>query len=68
MIKNVYDKVNKQYRHNYYCDNCYRVLDNSKIYRSEFAIQVEKFDLCYKCCVHFEKLMSGIDLLVKEEK
>lgn len=68
MIKNIYDKDNKQYRHNYYCDNCFRVLDFGKIYRQDFAIQVEKFDLCYKCWGHFEKLMRGIDILVKEEK
>ena len=68
MIKNVYDKVNKEYRHDYYCDNCFICIDNAKIYRHEFAIDIEKFDLCYKCLRNFEKLMSGIDLLVKEEK
>lgn len=54
MIKNVYDKVNKQYRHNYYCDNCFGILDFCKIYRQEFAIQCEKFDLCYTCYREFE--------------
>ena len=68
MIKNIYDKDNKQYRHNYYCDNCLLCIDYGKIYRNEFAIHVEKFDLCYKCWKNFNKLNEGIDLLVKEDK
>lgn len=67
MIKNIYDKVNKQYRHNYYCDNCFKVLDFSKIYRNDLAIQKEIFDLCISCKYDWDKRLE-IDLLVKEEK
>lgn len=69
MIKNIYDRTNKTYKHEYYCDNCFVCcIDNTKIYRHELAIDIEKFDLCYKCWKNFDKLTRGIDLLVKEDK
>ena len=55
MIKNKYDKVNKEYRHDYYCDNCFVEITFCKIYRNELAIQAERFDLCWECKGEWEK-------------
>ena len=55
MIKNKYDKVNKEYRHDYYCDNCFNEITFCKIYRNELAIQAERFDLCWDCKCEWEK-------------
>ena len=55
MIKNKYDKVNKQYRHDYYCDDCFKEITFCKIYRQELALQAEKYDLCYDCKVDWDK-------------
>ena len=49
MIKNIYDKVNNRYKHKYYCDCCFEKLKNGKIFRSEFGIDENKFDLCCDC-------------------
>lgn len=55
MIKNIYDRQNKYYKHEYYCDNCFKVLNYSEIFRQEFAIQAEKFDLCFDCVIEWDK-------------
>lgn len=52
MIKNIYDKANKKYHHEYYCDCCFEEIKNGKIFRSEFAIDENKFDLCRVCKKH----------------
>ena len=54
MIKNIYDKDNKQYRHEYYCDNCFAETTFGAVYRHKEAIKNYKIDLCYKCyCYYF---------------
>ena len=55
MIKNKYDKVNKHYRHDYYCDNCFKEITFCKIYRQELALQAEKYDLCWDCKDEWDK-------------
>lgn len=61
MIKNIYDKENCRYYHEYYCDSCFtRIRDNSNygpygcgsvkmIFRNEAAIEHNEFDLCDEC-------------------
>ena len=49
MIKNIYDKENKHYKHKYYCDYCYKQLYWGQILRSEKAIEQEIFDICEDC-------------------
>lgn len=49
MIKNIYDKDNKYYKHKYYCDYCFKELYNRDILRSEVAIKQNFFDLCVDC-------------------
>ena len=49
MIKNIYDKDNKQYRHEYFCDNCFAEITYGRVYRNEEAIKRNKFDLCCDC-------------------
>ena len=53
MIKNIYDKKNKQYRHEYFCDNCLSEVLLGKIYRNKLAIIVNKIDLCADCYKYF---------------
>lgn len=48
MIKNIYDKNNKRYTHEYYCDNCLLKI-RREIFRNEKAIKNNKFDLCKNC-------------------
>lgn len=48
MIKNIYDKKSTRYYHEYYCD-CFEEIKNGRIFRSEFAIDENKFDLCRDC-------------------
>lgn len=55
MIKNIYDKKNKFYKHEYYCDCCVIKIKNGKIFRSEFAIDENKFDLCHDCKKHWDE-------------
>lgn len=55
MIKNIYDKDNKTYKHSYYCDNCFKVINYAEIYRNDLAIQAEKLDLCTRCKYHWDK-------------
>ena len=50
MIKNIYDKKNKYYKHEYYCDNCFEKIKYGEILRNEKAIKFNKFDLCSECC------------------
>ena len=49
MIKNIYDKVNNYYKHEYYCDDCFTEITYGEILRSEEAIKRNKFDLCCDC-------------------
>ena len=50
MIKNIYDKKNNYYKHEYYCDNCFsKIRNGSKILRHEKAIKDNKLDLCINC-------------------
>lgn len=49
MIKNIYDKVNKDYKHEYFCDNCFSKIEYSEILRNDFAMKVNLFDLCSEC-------------------
>ena len=49
MIKNIYDKVNNYYKHEYYCDNCFIYIGSGEILRNEEAIKRNKFDLCSDC-------------------
>ena len=49
MIKNIYFQKGKHYLHEYYCDQCFKRIFFSEIYRSEKAIENNKFDLCKKC-------------------
>lgn len=50
MIKNIYDKVNNKYRHEYYCDLCFtEISEYGEILRNEKAIKLNKFDLCSIC-------------------
>ena len=49
MIKNIYDKTNKYYKHKYYCDCCFKNIEYGEILRNERAIKFDKFDLCSHC-------------------
>ena len=49
MIKNIYDKVNNCYTHEYFCDCCFDEIEYDEILRSEEAIKENKFDLCRIC-------------------
>ena len=49
MIKNIYDKKNKYYQHEYYCDYCFKEIEYGEILRNEEAIKRNKFDLCSDC-------------------
>lgn len=50
MIKNIYDKVNNKYNHEYYCDLCFtEISEYGEILRNEKAIKLDIFDLCSKC-------------------
>ena len=55
MIKNIYDRTNKYYKHEYYCDNCFIYIGLGEILRSEAAIKANKFDLCAKCYREWEE-------------
>ena len=49
MIKNIYDKVNNYYKHEYFCDYCFKEIGFGEILRNEEAIKRNKFDLCSDC-------------------
>lgn len=49
MIKNIYNKIFKKYYHNYYCDCCFKKLQDDIVYRNEKAIEYNFFDLCSDC-------------------
>ena len=50
MIKNIYDKVNNKYSHEYYCDICFKEISQyGEILRNEKAIKINKFDICITC-------------------
>lgn len=56
MIKNIYDKENKNYKHKYYCDCCYmEISEFGEICRNQKAMKFDLFDLCNRC----EYLMKG---------
>ena len=55
MIKNIYDKKNKGYQHEYFCDYCFAEITYGKVYRNEEAIKRNKFDLCIKCKYDWDK-------------
>lgn len=48
MIKNIYDKINCHYYHEYYCDNCFLQIIYGEIFRNDIEIKFNKFDLCSK--------------------
>ena len=54
MIKNIYDKDNKQYRHEYFCDNCFAEMTYGRVYRNEGLMKSHKIDLCYECYKYLE--------------
>ena len=47
MIKNIYDKKNKFYKHEYYCDWCYKKIKYGEIFRIETWIFTK--DFCPEC-------------------
>ena len=50
MIKNIYNKKNNRYYHEYYCDCCFKeISEYEEIFRNEKAIKLNRFDLCVKC-------------------
>ena len=50
MIKNIYDKINRTYKHKYYCDLCFsQISEYGEILRNGKAIILDIFDLCSKC-------------------
>lgn len=49
MIKNIYDKTNKYYKHEYYCDCCFSQFIYDEILRHEKALAINIVDLCAKC-------------------
>ena len=50
MVKNIYDKINRTYKHKYYCDLCFtQISEYGEILRNEKAIILDIFDLCSKC-------------------
>lgn len=55
MIKNIYDKVNNYYKHEYYCDNCFINIGLGEILRNDAAIKQNIFDLCSKCKREWEE-------------
>lgn len=56
MIKNIYDKENKKYKHKYYCDMCYdEISEYGEICRNKKAMKFDLFDLCNRC----EYLVEG---------
>lgn len=54
MTKNIYDKDNKQYRHEYYCDSCFKIISNGEINRSINGIEDNMFDLCFECVRRYD--------------
>ena len=60
MIKNIYDKVNNYYKHEYYCDNCFIYIGSGEIFRSELAIDENKFDLCCDCKKHWDEKLEKL--------
>ena len=54
MIKNIYDKSNKQYRHEYFCDKCFAEITYVRVYRNEGLMKSRNIDLCYKCFKYLE--------------
>ena len=49
MIKNIYDKLNKYYKHEYFCDDCFKEIGLGEIFKNEEAINRNKVDLCSDC-------------------
>ena len=49
MIKNIYDKVNNYYKHEYFCDYCFDEIGDGEILRNKEAMKRDKIDLCIKC-------------------
>ena len=48
MIKNIYDKINHTYKHEYYCDWCFTQIKHGEIFKSKFGLIYVR-DLCAKC-------------------
>lgn len=55
MIKNIYDKKNNSYKHEYFCDYCFEEIWSGEILRNEEAIKRNKFDLCRDCKNEWDK-------------
>lgn len=50
MIKNIYNKLNNKYQHEYYCDWCFNeISEYGDILRNEKAIKLNIIDLCSQC-------------------
>lgn len=56
MIKNIYDKENGKYYHEYYCDYCFKNITYRHILRSEEGIKFFKFDLCFDCKKQWDRI------------
>lgn len=48
MVKNIYDEKNKFYKHEYYCDWCFKQIKYGEIFRSKIGL-VRVKDLCADC-------------------
>ena len=48
MVKNIYDEKNKWYKHEYFCDWCFKQIKYGEIFRSTYGLIYIK-DLCAKC-------------------
>lgn len=67
MIKNIYDKKNKWYQHEYFCDYCFKEIEYGEILRNEEAIKRNKFDLCSDCKNDWDKFEEINEELGKGE-
>ena len=47
MIKNIYDKVNNYYKHEYFCDCCFVEIEYGEILRSEEAIKENDYYVAF---------------------
>ena len=61
MIKNIYDKVNNKYQHEYYCDCCFNeISEYGEILRNERAIKLNIFDLCKRCVIEWNDKLDKL--------
>ena len=67
MIKNIYDRTNNYYKHEYFCDNCFKEIESGEILRNEEAIKRNKFDLCSDCKNDWDEFEEINEELGKDE-